>query len=1087
MSNEEQEMKDSFFPKENNEINSNENNIYEGEYNENNYNYDEKNITELFPKIIEKAVDILNDTGNKIQFFKKTLHQIDESIKKSNNSDHSNKENEKNDDVIDLKNKIDKKTVSDLLKKEKEIFLNLTFLNKIFPTFTNIPDKIFNTRTFLEICFMDLINSHSSILDMDISGQLILIQYKRYENKTKEFLISKKKYIIPLLKISITMLDNSIISKEKNGIININEKLENNDNIFDLKKYVKDLLKFIDNMINDDELFDSIFKLSIMPGLISKIMKLMQSNIKITTKMISNICSIQNKYIKILFINNLKNAENKDNIINKKKFCEFYEVFIFILFDKYKNKIIGATLDIVIDMNILYFQNIKNENHNFISKNYFDNIFYIINNQIFDDMNKSLTNNTAIYEKLDNFKSYDEFYITYTKHSLFNSDNKKEKIIQLISRIENSYIKKEFLKFNRNLIELLGTVKLMFHYYKLNNTGNCNELLSILFLLFTKIIQLNKNKIFFEVINSYEFIFLNINQTICKTNIISEYFKSVINTYNNEYYLHLLFIFLSHLYKLFPESYSYFFEQSLTLAINATKQFNNKLIKKKFATFTQLNDTINELLNSFIVMEFLIIFQKEKRNLNKKDIKKIISIIHFYYDLFIDSDNEESFARAKINNTKLSLINLFLMNICIFTIERSDIFIIEEKNILILLSMFNYSNNSKIMKYSASLLILNINQDKDLKNFIKTNYTFLINSILNKIIYFNLDNNNNTKKNLLKNDYNNNNFQHMKSVILSVFSSLIELINNFYYDDEINKIFVVEFYNYTQKLFPYFDNNIKDKNVHSIDIILEIFIKISIFQNNVLSNECKKNNLDISRLDIDTIRMAADELNDERNKSNKLIQSLKSLKEKLKLQKCNICRKLILRFIPLILSKKITFISKCLQIIKNYLLMLFLLPMEKEEEENFSEEDPSNVVISSSLGPIMYELWKPLVYAFNSKSTTLAGFTMFFEIFNEIVNFHSEFFDSDKIFGDLIPCLGDKLNSFSQEYKEIQIYNCINNYVLVFLQKVFKHNKFNKKYKEGFQKFIDDNKKYFMIGCDENKKENINREINKMMLCFTKI
>ena len=319
------------------------------------------------------------------------------------------------------------------------------------------------------------------------------------------------------------MLDNSIISKEKNGVININEKLENNDNIFDLKKYVKDLLKFIDNMINDDELFDNIFKLSIMPGLISKIMKLMQSNIKITTKMISNICSIQNKYIKILFLNNLKNAENKENIINKKKFCEFYEVFIFILFDKYKNKIIGATLDIVIDMNILYFQNIKNQNNDFISKNFFDNIFYIINNQIFDDMNKSLTNNTAIYEKLDNFKSYDEFYITYTKHSLFKSDNKKEKIIQLIGRIENSYIKKEFLKFNRNLIELLGTVKLMFHFYKLNNIGNSNELFSILFLLFTKIIQLNKNKIFFEVINSYEFIFLNINQTICKTNIISEY------------------------------------------------------------------------------------------------------------------------------------------------------------------------------------------------------------------------------------------------------------------------------------------------------------------------------------------------------------------------------------------------------------------------------------------------------------------------------------------------------------------------------------------------------------------------------------
>ena len=1058
-----------------------ENDIEENRNNENSLNED---INELLPKILEKAVEILNDTGNKIQFFKKTLHQIDESVKNNLNlNSKKNNENEKTNNVIDLRSQIDKKTIADLLKKEKEIFCNLIFLDKIFPSnLTSIPDKLFNTRVFLEICIIDLINAHSQILDMDISGQLILSQYKRYENKSNEFLISKKKYITPLLKLSITMLDTSISSK-KNDEINLNEKLDNNDNIFDLKKYLKDLLKFIDKMINNDQLFDNDLKLSIMPGLISKITKLIQSNVKITTKMICNICSIQNKYIKILFNNSNSDNRNKENFINKKKFCEFYEVFTFILFDKYKNKFIGILLNNIIEMNTLFLNNVKD--NNFINKQFFDNIFYLINYQIFDDINKSISNNNSIYEKLDNFNTYDNFYNAYITHNLFSIENKNEKLHQLINNIDNSYMKKEIFKFNKNLIELLGTIKLLLEYHKIKGENNYKDLFSNLFILLSKIIQLNKNKIFFEVINSYEFIFLNINQSICKTNIISEYFKSVINTYNNEFNLHLLFIFLSHLYKKFPELYEYFFEQSLTQSISTTKKFNSKLLKKKFVTYTQLNDSVTELLNSFTLMEFLILLQKEKKELNQKEIKKIISLVHFYYDLFIDSENEENFSKAKINNIKLSLINLFLMNICVFTIERNDNFIIEEKNILILLSMFNYSNSSKIIKYSSSLLILNINQDKDLKYFIKSNYTFLINSILNKIIYFNLDNN--QKKTLTNNNFSHtNNFQHMKSVILSVFSSLIELINNFYYDDEINKIFVVEFYNYTQKLFPYFDNNIKDKNIHSIDIMLEIFIKISLFQNNVLKNECKNNSLDISRLDVDTIRMASEELNDEKNKSNKLIISLKAIKEKLKLQKCNICRKLILRFIPLILSKKITFVSKCLQIIKNYLLMLFLLPMEKEEEENFSEEDPSNVIISSSLGPIMYELWKPIVFAFNNKSTTLAGFTMFFEIFIEIVNYHPEFFDSDKVFRDLIPCLSEKLNSFSQDYKEIQIYNCMNNYVFVFLQKVFKHNKYNKKYKEVFRKFIDENKKYFLIGCDEAKKDNINREINRMMLCFTK-
>ena len=192
MSNENEEMKDSFFPKENDENSSNENNIYGNNNNEENIN---ENINELFPKILEKAVEILNDTGNKIQFFKKTLHQIDESIK------NNNKENEKSNDIIDLKNLIDKKAISELLKKEKEIFCNLAFLNKIFPTYTNIPEKIFNTRTFLEICFMDLIITHSSILDMDISGQLLLMQYKRYENKNIDFLISKKKIYNTFIKV----------------------------------------------------------------------------------------------------------------------------------------------------------------------------------------------------------------------------------------------------------------------------------------------------------------------------------------------------------------------------------------------------------------------------------------------------------------------------------------------------------------------------------------------------------------------------------------------------------------------------------------------------------------------------------------------------------------------------------------------------------------------------------------------------------------------------------------------------------------------------------------------------------------------
>ena len=1023
-------------------------------------NEEEKDDTlnDLLPKILEKSIQILNDIGNKIQFLKKTLAKPD----------------------IAFTN--DKKMIIELLNKEKEIFCNISLLNKIFPKSFKIPDKLYNTRAFLEICFVDLINSKASIFDMDIAGQIILIQYQRYENQSIEFLLSKKKYIIPLLKLSITMLDNNNLdidnekneNNEKKENDGSNEKGENKKEIFDLKKYLKDILKFVDNMINNDKLFDDNFKLSVMPGLVSKLIKLMQSNIKITTKMLINICSIIKKYMIILFKDN--NPENN----NTNQFFQFYEVFIFTLFDKYQIKLKGI-IENIIQMNILYLNKI---NTKILSKNFYANIFYLINSAIFDLINNIEYKN--VYNSINNINTFDDFYIAYIKvHDLFSINEVLTKIEYLIKQIEGSYIKKEFLKFNKRLIDLLGLFTLVIYYNKFNEAKNTiNDLLTKLSNLFCNIIRLNDNKIFFEVINSYEFLFLNINKEICKSNIINEYFKTIINTYNNEYKLHVLFLYINHLYEINPEIYNFLFDYTLNLIISKTKQFNNKLLKKKFSTFSQLNDNINEIINTFVLIEFFILFSKGNNNnlLNNKNINKINSIIHFYYDLFIDSDNEESFSKAKINNTKLSLINIFLLNLSIFLIERYEKYIIEEKNILILLSMFNYSNNAIIMKYSASLLILNINQNKDLKFFIKTNYTFLINSILNKIIYFN-----ETKEtNLISANKCKNNFQHLKSVILCVFSSLIELINNLYYDDEINRIFVVEFYNYIEKLFPYFDNNIKEKNEYSIDIMLEIFIKISSFQKNVLISECKKNNLNISQVNVDMLRSFSEEFdNDTKTKNKELFTAFKTIKKILKLEKCNICRKLILRFIPLILSKKITFFSKCLQIIQNYLLLLFLLPMEKEEDENFSEEDPDNVVISSSLGPIMYELWKPLVYAFYDKKTTLAGFNIFLEVINKIAEYHPDFFDGEKVFEDLLPCVSEKIMYFEKEYKVMQFYECVNNFAFIFLKKIFASNKYNVKYKADLEKFFNDYKKYMIVGCDEPKIRKINMEINRMMYSFS--
>ena len=141
--------------------------------------------------------------------------------------------------------------------------------------------------------------------------------------------------------------------------------------------------------------------------------------------------------------------------------------------------------------------------------------------------------------------------------------------------------------------------------------------------------------------------------------------------------------------------------------------------------------------------------------------------------------------------------------------------------------------------------------------------------------------------------------------------------------------------------------------------------------------------------------------------------------------------------------------------------------------------------MSSSLGPLMYELWKPIIFSFNNISTNLSLFFTFFEIFEEISNLYPEFFDGDKIFNDLIPCLRNKINFFSGEYKEGQIIKCVN-IMFNFLKKIFFKNGYNKKYRNDFEIFMENNKKYFFIGCDGNKKKLIENDIKRMMFSFIK-
>jgi hypothetical protein len=285
-----------------------------------------------------------------------------------------------------------------------------------------------------------------------------------------------------------------------------------------------------------------------------------------------------------------------------------------------------------------------------------------------------------------------------------------------------------------------------------------------------------------------------------------------------------------------------------------------------------------------------------------------------------------------------------------------------------------------------------------------------------------------------------------------------------------------EFTKYIRRLFPYIDINIKEKNFITIEIILEILYKISCFQNNIIFNVLyeqiyKKENQKKIMEGLDL------------NNNEKFVQFLK---EKINLEKSNIFRQLILRICPIILSKKVTLISKFLSILKEYIPILYLLPMEREENENFSTEDPNNVSIPSSLGPVLFEIWKYIIFAMNNSNVTIVIFKNYLEIFEKIIKYRPQFFDSERIFIDLLPTVDIIFEKFISQYQVSQFSDLIYDFIFEFMSRIIFINKYNIKYLENFQKFIDKFKNEIYENKSEEKIKEMNTNLNLIYNDFEK-
>ncbi len=130
---------------------------------------------ENISKIVMKIIEMVNNVGKKIQEFQFKLKQL-------NNVDKT---------IIDEKNilkEISKEEKSQLLNLEKEIEQEIIIVTKFIYNKKEVPEEIFNTISFLQIKFVDLINSYQNILEQNIAGNILKISYTLYLNKEYSFI-----------------------------------------------------------------------------------------------------------------------------------------------------------------------------------------------------------------------------------------------------------------------------------------------------------------------------------------------------------------------------------------------------------------------------------------------------------------------------------------------------------------------------------------------------------------------------------------------------------------------------------------------------------------------------------------------------------------------------------------------------------------------------------------------------------------------------------------------------------------------------------------------------------------------------------
>ena len=679
-------------------------------------------------KLIEELkknfiIDVIKNFKNKNKFDLEKLNKL-----------YNKKEYQKLEDEIQYFYNIEKEFYLKEKYKNYSFEFNLIFLKK-----KNYQKKLknlmnenkYNNKNFLT----NILEEHNKLLEFDNQIINVLNSINLYKN---------------YYKISDALFINKIIMYYQLDFFEIINKINNNENLFDIKNsfftYFYFKLILIDMLINREKYLKALEEFNLLK-------EFNNDKININLNYYNNDNIDNNKYIipfDIFF--NFTNTDNIQLLLN------LYEIF-FLIYEKKQNSNNNKSL---IDLINKIGENTINKNSNFQIKNFY--YFLKIKILFLNQKSFSLKINYNLEKLLNNDikNEISEIYF-YNTMGIINIKNKKYILANFyLSKCLNLIkLKTKYFLIKRNLFypKILFNISLCNFYQKKYN--NC---INILY----KLINYSNNKNKFFVKN--KFIYYRLALSMLELNLEKKNLNNIYKCYkNNKFYLY---------YNSPKETNSNILPNEII--INFKKVLilikNNKNDKIYLSTY--LNIIFCNIINQNYVeaIYFLNNIKFNKNNVFIKNLKNFYLLQCYIYlnkldlaqkiseNIVLDSnlDLQENFFYQKINlNDKIETnfriafyINLIKMNIKLNKkdeIEKLLIYLLDQinLNITIIQNNDNINTNEEIPIYLINIFVYyylyknKVDLAINLLKYKNIKYIFLPNKISN---YKNIDKNNENNK-----------------------------------------------------------------------------------------------------------------------------------------------------------------------------------------------------------------------------------------------------------------------------------------------------------------------------------------------------